>query len=209
MALRSSATDTPPPPAPPRSRRPIALWIGLAFLVGLVLFAVMVLRDGKKDHFFRSETAPAAGTGPDYAPLPAPFPGADADTVGLPPPDPEAVARQQEAAEAARAASVAPRRVEQPKRVTSTKAEPIPGETPPPRYPAQALRRGEEGTVIVRAEIGPDGIPTSVSLSAGSGSRVLDRVALEAVKGWRFKPATENGRPTVGSVLIPIDFTRQ
>ncbi|HEY4555317.1 MAG TPA: energy transducer TonB, partial [Lysobacter sp.] len=77
-----------------------------------------------------------------------------------------------------------------------------------PRYPAQALRRGEQGTVMVRADIGPDGVPTSVSLVAGSGSRHLDRAAQDAVRRWRFTPATVDGRPTVGSVVVPIEFTR-
>ena len=59
---------------------------------------------------------------------------------------------------------------------------------------------------MVRAEIGPDGVPTSVSVSQGSGSRLLDRTAVDAVKRWRFEPATLDGRPTVGTVVVPIAF---
>ena len=70
-------------------------------------------------------------------------------------------------------------------------------------------RRGESGTVVVRAEVGPDGVPTSVSVARSSGSRTLDRAAVSAVNRWQFRPAQLEGRPTVGSVLVPIEFKPQ
>jgi protein TonB len=66
--------------------------------------------------------------------------------------------------------------------------------------------RGEGGTALVIAYIGPDGVPTSTDLAQSSGSRELDRAAQSAVRRWRFEPAMENGRPTVGRVVVPIDF---
>ena len=83
---------------------------------------------------------------------------------------------------------------------------PLPGQTPPPDYPRRALRRGIEGTVLVRVDVGPDGVPTSVGISQSSRSRDLDRAAIEAVERWRFRPAMADGRPTVGTVVVPIDF---
>ncbi len=59
---------------------------------------------------------------------------------------------------------------------------------------------------MVRVDVGPDGVPTSTSLVEGSGSRDLDRAALAAVRRWRFRPAQVNGRPTVGSAVVPINF---
>ena len=91
--------------------------------------------------------------------------------------------------------------------MASSQPQPIAGQTPAPRYPPQALRRGERGTVMVRVEIGPDGVPGAVSVANSSGSRLLDRAAVDAVRRWRFRPAQANGRPTVGSVLVPISFT--
>ena len=89
---------------------------------------------------------------------------------------------------------------------SGSRPEPIEGRMPPPSYPALALRRGESGTVVVRAEVGPDGVPTSVSVARSSGSRTLDRAAVSAVTRWQFRPAQLEGRPTVGSVLVPIEF---
>src|SRR5690606_25364520 len=59
---------------------------------------------------------------------------------------------------------------------------PIKGQTPPPRYPGAALRRGESGTVLVRVEVDTAGMPAGVALVQRSGSRDLDRAAMEAVR---------------------------
>ncbi len=211
MEPRTSAAADAPPPSPRRPRRSMWLWLALAFAVGFVLFAFVLMRGKEDNDFFRSGTTEPEERAPEYAPLPAPLPAGQEDTVGLPPPpaDMQEGERSPEVADAPAPPPVQQRREQPPARAVSSKAEPIPGQTPAPRYPPQALRRGEQGTVIVRAEIGPDGIPTAVSLAAGSGSRTLDRAALDAVRQWRFKPAVENGRPTVGSVIVPIDFARQ
>jgi TonB family protein len=43
-------------------------------------------------------------------------------------------------------------------------------------------------------------------LVQGSGARELDRAAVEAVRRWRFAPATRGGQPVEGSVQVPITF---
>lgn len=83
---------------------------------------------------------------------------------------------------------------------------PLKGQTPPPRYPAAALRRGESGTVLVRVEVDTTGMPAGVALVQRSGSRDLDRAAMEAVRGWRFQPAQRDGQAIAASLVIPIDF---
>jgi protein TonB len=83
---------------------------------------------------------------------------------------------------------------------------PINGQTPAPRYPAAALRRGESGTVLVRVEVDTNGMPAGVALVQRSGSRDLDRAAMEAVRTWRFQPAQRDGQAIAASLVIPIDF---
>lgn len=75
-----------------------------------------------------------------------------------------------------------------------------------PQYPTLAYRNREEGSVLVRAQVGADGTPVDVTVVRRSGSRDLDRAALEAVRGWHFRPAIENGKAVASSVEVPIDF---
>lgn len=202
----------------PGSRRPSPLrgrawlWIALAFVAGLLLFAIVLFRDEDGDDFFRAEAPGPQATSPDYAPLPAPLPGDGGVGLSRPAesvPGPDGNAKLVETAPppVPTMPRAAPRAA--PAATGYVDPQPIPDQSPPPRYPARALRRGETGVVNVRASIGPDGVPTSVSLVSGSGSRDLDRAALDAVKRWRFRPAIEGGRPTVGTVVVPIEFSRE
>ncbi|QQQ03355.1 energy transducer TonB [Lysobacter enzymogenes] len=77
---------------------------------------------------------------------------------------------------------------------------------PQPQYPVAALRRGEGGTVVLRVNVGADGKADQVALARRSGSRDLDRAAMVAVRDWRFKPATRNGREVASVVEQPVEF---
>jgi protein TonB len=83
---------------------------------------------------------------------------------------------------------------------------PIAGQNPAPDYPAAALRRGESGTVMVRVEVDAAGMPVDVSLDKRSGSRDLDRAAMDAARKWRFNPGQSNGQKSAGRVRVPVDF---
>lgn len=79
--------------------------------------------------------------------------------------------------------------------------------TPPP-YPPRAARRGEEGTVMLRVDIGADGVPYAVAIEQGSGSTLLDRAARQHVLAkWRFHPAMLDGRPVAATARVPIAFS--
>lgn len=88
----------------------------------------------------------------------------------------------------------------------ATQARPIANRSPEPRYPAAALRRGEGGTVVLRVNVGADGVPDDIAVSRRSGSRDLDRAAMTTVRNWRFKPATRNGREVASVVEQPVEF---
>lgn len=78
---------------------------------------------------------------------------------------------------------------------------------PAPRYPRTALRAGDEGRVLLRVLVGPDGRPLEVIVEKGSGHRDLDRAAREQVlAAWRFHPAVRGGRAVSAWALVPIDF---
>lgn len=63
-----------------------------------------------------------------------------------------------------------------------------------PPYPASARRLGEQGEVRLDVHVGADGGVLAVRLRASSGSPTLDRSAIDAVRRWRFTPATVDGR---------------
>jgi protein TonB len=77
-----------------------------------------------------------------------------------------------------------------------------------PKYPAQALRSGVEGSVSVRVDVDASGVPTEVKVVARSGerSRDLDRAVTDAVRKWRFEPAMKDGKAVAGAVVVPVEF---
>jgi protein TonB len=83
---------------------------------------------------------------------------------------------------------------------------PVAIDNPPPDYPEDALRRGQEGLVMILARICPEGRPLEVTVLRSSGYGTLDRAARAAVLRWAFRPATRDGRPVEGEVEIPIRF---
>ncbi len=75
-----------------------------------------------------------------------------------------------------------------------------------PRYPASARRNGESGTVLLKVLVTREGLSSRVELENSSGSNVLDQLALETVKRWRFTPAQRGGDPVESWVRVPIEF---
>ncbi|MBO9550509.1 energy transducer TonB [Pseudomonas sp.] len=77
---------------------------------------------------------------------------------------------------------------------------------PAPEYPQMALRRGWEGTVLLRVEVLPSGKPGQIQVQQSSGRDALDAAALAAVKRWSFVPAKQGDVAQAGWVSVPIDF---
>lgn len=77
---------------------------------------------------------------------------------------------------------------------------------PAPAYPAASRRLNEQGTVLLRVRVGRDGRARAIELLEGSGSPRLDRAASEAVRRWRFAPATEDGTAVDSWLRVPIAF---
>lgn len=174
--------------SPPRKRSHVLLWLLLLLLV--VLAAAW---------FFQDRSASDALTAPTPA---TPVIGGDAQQQAAQAERDRADAnasRKAARAESAKASTQAAK-----PRLADRGPEPV--ARVQPKYPALAYRNREEGSVLVRADVGADGVPGNVSLVRRSGSRDLDQAALAAVREWHFRPAIENGRAVASTVEVPIDF---
>ncbi len=72
-----------------------------------------------------------------------------------------------------------------------------------PPYPEQARARGLEGVVRLRVEVLADGTIGEVEVLESSGSDLLDRAAIEAVRKWGFRPAVAADRPVRSLLTLP------
>lgn len=78
---------------------------------------------------------------------------------------------------------------------------------PAPSYPPLSRRMREQGTVLVRVLVSPEGLPDKIELKHSSGSVRLDEAALGVVKQWRFVPARQRGQTVAAWVVVPIAFS--
>lgn len=76
----------------------------------------------------------------------------------------------------------------------------------PAVYPPRAIELGQQGEVLVRVRLHPDGAAAEIVLWRSSNFPLLDRSALAAVRGWQFLPAMRDGRPVAAWVEIPVRF---
>ena len=83
---------------------------------------------------------------------------------------------------------------------------PVPIKTPPPQYPHALKRDGIAGIVTVAIVIDEKGVVTEASINKSS-NREFDSPSLEAVKKWRFKPATKDNQAIASKVIVPLHFT--
>jgi len=72
-----------------------------------------------------------------------------------------------------------------------------------PEYPA-AKANGQSGTVVLQVLIARDG--TIQDAKFLQGSLLFARPAIDAVKQWRFKPYSMNGRPVSVQSIITLNF---
>mgnify|MGYP005608945881 FL=1 len=77
---------------------------------------------------------------------------------------------------------------------------------PAPPYPSLSKRMGEEGKVVLRVSVSPQGTADSVEIRTSSGSPRLDESAQKTVRNWKFVPAKRGDAPVQSWVLVPIIF---
>jgi periplasmic protein TonB len=176
-----------------------------AVATGALLFIALWLDQRSNRDFYRTGVAPAGTPGQVFEPLPVPTQGSAAESRQMVAPDPGLRPQVVEAP-----APPAPPQHPEPPRAEraapSSTSAPVAIETPAPRYPPEALRRGVSGEVLLRIDVDANGRPHSMDVVRSSGSRELDRAALVAARGWHFRPALRDGRPVAASVQVPIHF---
>lgn len=132
-------------------------------------------------------------------PSPAPLLATQAE----PSPQPRPVQRE-EAAPAQAAPAPAVRGTPAPIVPPDGYAESLDNSTP--RYPLESRRRREQGTVILAVEVTAEGQVAAIHVSRSSGHKRLDEEALQTVRRWRFRPATQTGKPAAARGYVEIPF---
>lgn len=89
-------------------------------------------------------------------------------------------------------------------RLTEGMARALAVHTVDPVYPPEARAQRLQGSVVLQAVIGRDGSVQDLKLLRGYF--VLGKAAIAAVKQWRFRPSTINGRPVEAQTVITVNF---
>jgi protein TonB len=88
--------------------------------------------------------------------------------------------------------------------------KPLPIRTPQPEYPADLRAQNVEGTVVLAVSIDEKGEVTTCEVTKSTDKR-FEAAAVEAVRKWKFNPATKNktpvsckvtAAPLLGGILI-------
>lgn len=128
-----------------------------------------------------------------------------------PPPQPEQILTRSDPtpaeAEPLRLASIDPPRREQiitPPVRREARIDPR-SELKPP-YPASEQRMGTEGVVTIRVLIGADGKVKGTEKLSATNDIFYQATVRHALRNWRFKPATLDGRPIESSKVMTLHF---
>jgi TonB family protein len=76
---------------------------------------------------------------------------------------------------------------------------------PDPEYSDKALKAHIQGIVTISLTVGIDGKPRDMTVEKKLGYG-LDEKAIEAVRQWRFQPATSDGKPVETKIQIEVAF---
>jgi len=77
----------------------------------------------------------------------------------------------------------------------------------PEYYPDGSIRNGEQGKCVVQITVGVNGEVKRAAIRATTGYRRLDDACLNAVRGARLLPATEDSKAVESTASIPILWT--
>lgn len=77
-----------------------------------------------------------------------------------------------------------------------------------PQYPVREQRKGREGAVVMKLDIGPDGRVAAAEVDSvhGNVSRNMVAAARHAAAQWRFAPERVDAQAVGSTVLWPVCF---
>jgi len=78
-------------------------------------------------------------------------------------------------------------------------------DTPDPDYSEEARKARYQGVCVLWLIVGPDGKPRDLKVARALGMG-LDEKAIEAVRNWRFEPATKDGKPVAVQINVEVSF---
>jgi protein TonB len=65
---------------------------------------------------------------------------------------------------------------------------------------------GIEGVVELVVTVNIQGTVDDLQVKSSSGSTLLDKAAIKAIRQWRFKPASMGNVPLSSTIVIPVVF---
>jgi protein TonB len=74
----------------------------------------------------------------------------------------------------------------------------------PPIYPPMAKQSNIQGDVVVVVNIDATGQVGEMAVT--SGPEILRRAAVDAVRKWKYQPATSNGKPVSSQMSVKVEF---
>lgn len=77
--------------------------------------------------------------------------------------------------------------------------------SPEPSFSEEARKAKFQGIVELLVVVGKDGRTYNIRVAQSLGMG-LDEQAIEAVRRWRFRPATLNGQPVATQIAVQVDF---
>jgi TonB family protein len=153
-----------------------------------------------------------ASADPVVKSTPEDVPAVTAKRTILPPLDVEVVAGSKHSnvrpgSNASKLEIAAPETKAAPELAAATKAaqhEPL-AQATEPAYPPLAQHMNVQGSVVLQALIGADGVIENLRVL--SGPAILASAAQQAVREWRFKPIVQNGQAVESKATITVNFT--
>lgn len=79
-----------------------------------------------------------------------------------------------------------------------------------PRYPAAAIKAGEQGTVLLSVLVHADGSVGTITYDpkhSTTTSADLIAAATHAARQWHFNPPSKDGKPIDGYARVPVEFS--